>query len=121
MPLRILVVDDSIVTRSLIKEFAECFGHQVVAEAATLQEAVAAYQSHKPDFVTLDLSLAEGDGLSVLKALRKLDPKARILVVSGNVQQEVHEAVQKAGAAGFLSKPFTLDDLGRALTRFSPG
>ncbi|MCX5795188.1 MAG: response regulator [Elusimicrobia bacterium] len=120
MPLRILVVDDSVVTRSLIQEFAECFGHQIVAEAAALPEAVAAYQSHKPDLVTLDLSLADGDGLAVLKALRELDPKARVLVVSGNVQQVVHDEVRQAGAAGFLSKPFTLEDLGRALSRFSP-
>ncbi|MBI5241834.1 MAG: response regulator [Elusimicrobia bacterium] len=121
MPLRILVVDDSIVTRSLIQEFSECFGHQVVAEAATLTAAVAAYKEHKPDLVTLDLSLADGDGLAVLKALRRIDPAARVLVVSGNVQQAVHDEVRDAGAAGFLSKPFTLDDLGRALTRFSQG
>ena len=63
MPLRILVVDDSVVTRSLIQEFAECFGHAVVAEAATLPDAVAAFKEHKPDLVTLDLSLADGDGL----------------------------------------------------------
>jgi two-component system chemotaxis response regulator CheY len=121
MPLRILVVDDSVVVRGLIQEFAERFGHQVVAEAASLPEAVAAYQSHNPDLVTLDLSLVGGDGLAVLKALRGLDPKARILVISGNVQQAVHDEVQGAGAAGFLSKPFTRDDLGRALTRFSQG
>ena len=121
MPLRLLVVDDSVVTRGLIREFAECFGHQVVGEAATLPEAVSAYRTQKPDLVTLDLSLAAGDGLAVLKALRALDPKARVLVVSGNVQQAVHDEVQGAGAAGFLSKPFTLDDLGRALTRFSQG
>ena len=121
MPLRILVVDDSVVTRSLIQEFAECFGHAVVAEAATLPDAVAAFKEHKPDLVTLDLSRADGDGLTVLKALRGLDPKARVLVVSGNVQQAVHDEVQGAGAAGFLSKPFTLDELGRALTRFSQG
>jgi two-component system chemotaxis response regulator CheY len=121
MPLRLLVVDDNVVARGLIQEFAESFGHQVVAEAATLPEAVAAYQLHKPDLVTLDLSLADGDGLAVLKALRELDPKARALVVSGNVQQAVREEVQAAGAAGFLSKPFTLDDIGRALSRFSQG
>jgi ActR/RegA family two-component response regulator len=65
--------------------------------------------------------LADGDGLAVLKALRELDSKARVLVVSGNVQQAVHDEVQGAGAAGFLSKPFTLEDMGRALTRFCQG
>ncbi|MDD5629603.1 MAG: response regulator [Elusimicrobia bacterium] len=121
MPLRILVVDDSVVTRSLIQEFAEGLGHAVVGEAATLGEAVAAYQSQKPDLVTLDLSLADGDGIAVLKTLRGLDPQARVLVVSGNVQQAVHDEVRMAGAAGFLSKPFTLEDLKRALARFTQG
>jgi hypothetical protein len=44
-----------------------------------------------------------------------------VLVVSGNVQQAVHDEVQGSGAAGFLSKPFTLDELGRVLARFSQG
>ena len=46
---------------------------------------------------------------------------SHVLVISGNVQQAVHDEVQGAGAAGFLSKPFTLEELGRALTRFSQG
>ena len=119
MPLRILIVDDSDMTRELIHEFAECSGHQIVAEAATMQEAVAAYQSSKPDLVTLDLSLADGDGLGVLKALRRLDPRARVIVVSGTIQKNARDEVQRAGAAGFLSKPFSLEDLGGVLARFS--
>ena len=103
MPMRILVVDDSVVMRELIREFAKSFGHEVVGEAATQAEALAAYRAHKPDLVTLDLSLADGDGLAVLKALRKLGGRARVLVVSPNIQRTVHAAVRAAGAARILS------------------
>jgi hypothetical protein len=48
MPLRILVVDDSVVTRSLIQEFAECFGHQVVGEAAFFSQVSGAWASVDP-------------------------------------------------------------------------
>jgi two-component system chemotaxis response regulator CheY len=119
MALRVLVVDDSLVARSLLKEFIDCCGHQVVAEAETLQGSLDAYREHKPDLVTLDLSLADTDGVTVLKALRAMDPNARVLVVSANVEGSVHEAVQAAGAVGFLSKPFSLADVNRVLTRFS--
>jgi two-component system chemotaxis response regulator CheY len=120
MPMRILVVEDSVITRDLIREFIETCGHQVVAEAETLQSAVDAYLEHKPDLVTLDLSLADTDGLSVLKALRAMDASARVLIVSANIQQNVHEEVRAAGAVGFLSKPFALADVKRVLSSFSP-
>lgn len=120
MALRLLVVDDSIVTRALLREFAEGCGHEVVAEAETLQEAVDAYRAHKPDLVTLDLSLADTDGLAVMKAIRAMDEKARVLVISANVQQSVHDAVTAAGSSGFLSKPFSFEDIRRVLGNFSP-
>ena len=119
MPLRILIVDDSAVARSLLREFAECCGHEVVGEAENLPDTLAAYAAHKPDLVTLDLSLADTDGLSVLKELRASDPRARVLVISANIQQSVHDEVKAAGAAGFLSKPFTLADVTRVLASFA--
>jgi len=84
MPLRILVVDDSLITRALLREFAEGCGHEVV-EAETMQEALDAYRAQKPDLVTLDLSLADTDGLSVLKAIRALDETARVLLLAADV------------------------------------
>jgi two-component system chemotaxis response regulator CheY len=119
MALRLLVVDDSQVSRILITEMAREAGHQVVAEAESLQEAVAAYRTHKPDVVTLDLSLANEDGRNILKALRAADPQAQVLVISGNAQPQVREQLAASGAGGFVSKPFSPDDLARAFSRFS--
>jgi len=120
MPLRLLVVDDSQVSRILITEMVREVGYEVVAEAESLDGAVEAYRTHKPDVVTLDLSLANEDGRNILKALRQEDPQARIVVISGNAQPQVREQLSQAGAQGFVSKPFAPDDLLRALSRFTP-
>jgi two-component system chemotaxis response regulator CheY len=119
MALRLLVVDDNQVSRILIMEMVRESGHQVVAEAESLQGAMEAYRTHKPDVVTLDLSLADEDGRSILKALRREDPRAQVVVISGNAQPQMREQLAAAGASGFVSKPFTPDDLARALSRFS--
>jgi two-component system, chemotaxis family, chemotaxis protein CheY len=118
MSLRIMVVDDSPVSRILITEMVREAGHQVVAEAETLAQALAAYQTHKPDVVTLDLSLANEDGRNILKALRGLDAQAQVVVISGNSQPKVIAEITAAGAAGYLTKPFDHDDILRALSRF---
>ncbi len=115
--LRTLIVDDSVATRMLLRDMLESAGHQVLAEAENQDEAVKAYAAHKPDVTTLDLSLAQGDGLSVLKAIRQLDAKAKVVVISGNSQQKVLEMIQAAGATGFLAKPFKIDELIAAVER----
>ena len=120
MPLRLLVVDDSPVSRILITEMVREGGHEVVAEAEDMAQTLEAYRNQKPDLVTLDLSLAKEDGRAILKALLENDPKAKVLVISGNTQERVIADLITAGAAGFVAKPFDQDDLLRALTRFSP-
>lgn len=117
MALRVLVVDDNPVARFLIKEMIESSGHQMIAEAENLAETIKAYQEHKPDVVTLDLSLVQDDGMSILKELRKIDAKAKILVVTGNSQKRVLDQVIEAGAAAFLNKPFHIEDLLGALQK----
>ena len=120
MPLRILVVDDNIVARSLLREFFDILGHEVVAEAATLPETESAYRTHAPDLVTLDLSLPTTDGLDVLKALLAIDGKARVLVISANSQQLVRDAVLAAGAVGFVTKPVSIAEMKAALAGLPP-
>ncbi|MBI5245822.1 MAG: response regulator [Elusimicrobia bacterium] len=113
--LRILIVDDSPAERMILRDILEGFGHAVVAEAESEAPALAAYAHHKPDLVTLDLSLAEGDGVTVLKALRAADPAAKALIISGNSQKKVVEMVLAAGAKGFLEKPYSPEELSSAV------
>ncbi|MFA6316188.1 MAG: response regulator [Elusimicrobiota bacterium] len=120
MGLRVLIVDDNQVARLLLSSMLSMAGHEPVAEAENLKSTLAAYQKHFPDLVTLDLSLAEGDGLTVLRMLRKLDSGARVLIVSGNTQRQVMEQVMKEGALGVLAKPFTAEDLAKSLEGIEP-
>ena len=115
MPLRVIIVDDSPITRIMIRDMLESFDHQVVAETETLADTVKAYLTYKPDLVTLDLSLTKENGLTILKALREADPRAKVLIVSGNSQNKVREQIVTSGAAGFLSKPFDCDELMKAV------
>ena len=97
--------------RSILRDAFELCGHRIVGETETMNDTLNAYAQHKPDIVTLDLSLTECDGLSVLKALRQLDGRANVLVISANEQKKVQEVVLAAGAMGFLPKPFKISDL----------
>lgn len=114
---KVLIVDDSPVTRMIIGEFLTMSGHEIAGEAESLAEAVAGYAAKKPDLVTLDLSMGQDDGFAVLKALRALDPKVKVLIVSANSQPDIYDRLLKDGASGFMTKPFTLADLLTAVSK----
>lgn len=122
-PLRILVVDDNEAVRLVLTELLTDLGHQVVAEAESGEAAHKMYAEHKPDLVTLDLSLSAspgGDGLSVLKALRGADAKAQVIIISGNCQEKVKKAAEDAGAMAFVSKPINAAALATAVAKAIP-
>jgi two-component system chemotaxis response regulator CheY len=86
-----------------------------VVEADDGLIALEQYFLQKPDVVLLDLVMKGMYGLDVLKKLRELDPGARVLVVSADVQSSSHELVEEAGAKGFVNKPFDRDQILDAL------
>jgi two-component system, chemotaxis family, chemotaxis protein CheY len=111
---KILVVDDSALARRNLRQILEPAGYQVV-EAEDGLVALERYFLEKPDVVLLDLVMKGMYGLDVLKKLRELDPSARVLVVSADVQSSSHELVEEAGAKGFVNKPFDKDEILGAL------
>ena len=120
MALRMIIVEDNLVTREMIKDMLDLLGHQVVAEVEDLAGTLAAYQQHKPDGLTIDLSLPKEDGLTILKALRAADPNVRAIIVSGNSQARIREEVLAAGAVELLPKPIELDSLRKVLGKVFP-
>jgi two-component system chemotaxis response regulator CheY len=114
MTAKVLVVDDSALARRNLRQILEPAGYQVV-EADDGLVALERYFLEKPDVVLLDLVMKGMYGLDVLKKLRELDPGARVLVVSADVQSSSHELVEEAGARGFISKPFDRDEILGAL------
>ncbi len=101
---KIVVIDDSPITRAMISDFLLMNGHQVAAEAENLAQTLAAYNAHRPDLVTLDLSMGREDGFTILRALLAADAKVKVLIVSANTQPEIYDQLIKEGATGFIVK-----------------
>ncbi len=111
-----LIVDDAVVMRMRLRDMLEPF-FEIVGEASTGQEAVAEYASLKPDFVTMDITMPELNGMEALKSILAVDPAAKIVVVSAVGQKMmVFEAIE-GGAKDFVVKPFEPERVVKAVKR----
>jgi two-component system chemotaxis response regulator CheY len=106
----VLVVDDSGLARRRVRGVLEGAGYEVL-EAEDGMSALERYFVAKPDLVLLDLVMKGMYGLDVLTKLREMDPDARVIVISADIQTSSHEMVERAGAAGFLMKPIDAEQL----------
>ena len=106
MAVKLLVVDDAMIIRELIKEAAAEAGFQVAGEAANGQEAIDRFQQLRPDVVTLDLVMPKFDGLHALEGILAIDPLAKVIVVSALEQTTILKDAFRKGATDFITKPF---------------
>jgi two-component system chemotaxis response regulator CheY len=116
---RVLVVDDAAFMRKVVSDALSKGGHEVIGEASTGVEAIARYRELQPELTTLDITMPEMDGLTALKEIMAIDPRARIIMCSALGQEsKVLEAI-KSGAKDFVVKPFkverVLDAVGKAM------
>ncbi len=105
---RVLVVDDAAFMRVRTTKVLQDNGHEV-AEAENGLQAVKKYQEWRPDAVLMDITMPEMDGLAALKEIRKIDPAARIAMVTAMGQQQIVMEAIKSGAKDFVVKPFQPD------------
>ena len=110
MSAKILLVDDSGLARRSARRTLEGAGYEVV-EAEYGLGALERYFTDKPDVVLLDLVMKGMYGLEVLGKLREMDPDARVIVVSADIQTSSRDLVTEAGARGFLNKPARPEDM----------
>lgn len=101
----ILVVDDSAMSRRMLRRILEAAGHSVL-EAEDGLAALERYALERPALVLLDMTMRGMHGLEVLDQLRALDPEARVVVASADIQRSTRELVAQGGARGFVAKPF---------------
>ena len=116
----LLVADDALIIRQIIKDMATSAGWTVVGEASNGQEAIERYRQLRPDAVTLDLVMPEHDGLHALHGIMEFDPRAKVLLVSALEQRGVLKEAFKAGAADFVAKPFDRQSLQATLNQLLP-
>jgi two-component system, chemotaxis family, chemotaxis protein CheY len=112
---RVLVVDDSALSRRTLRQILEPAGYDV-AEAEDGLSALERYFLEKPDVVLLDLVMKGMYGLDVLTKLRELDANAKVVVVSADIQTSSQELVEQAGGKAFVNKPFDKAEILKALS-----
>ncbi len=121
MGARVLVVDDAAFMRMMLKDILTKNGFEVVGEAENGKDAVEKYKELKPDVVTMDITMPEMDGVTAVKEIKKVDPNAKIVMVSAMGQQAMVIDSIRAGASDFVVKPFQPDRVLEALHKVLGG
>jgi len=103
---KILVVDDSALSRRVLRTLLESAGHHVI-EANDGTAAIERYFLNRPSLVILDLTMPDMHGIDVLKKLRALDPRARVVVVTADTQKTTRETALAEGALDVVHKPLS--------------
>lgn len=114
---RILIVDDAEFMRVALRKILQAHNFEVVAEACNGLEAVVKYKQHQPDLVTMDITMPEMTGLDALKAIRSLDPLAKVVMVSAMGQEAFIREAVTYGAKTFIVKPFREDHVVQTLNK----
>src|SRR6186713_2819174 len=112
---RVLIVDDESLVRWSLAERLRADGY-AIAEAGTAAEAVTAAEQGA-DLVLLDYKLPDGDGLSVLRRLRDIDPDTLVIMLTAHKSVETVVDAMRAGAFDYATKPFDLDDVALRVSR----
>ena len=107
----VLIVDDSKLSRKVLRNMLEEAGYAVIAEATDGEEGIAAYLQFKPDIVTMDITMPNMNGMESLKEILVMDKKAQVVMISAAGQQKKIVEAIKLGAKRFITKPFEEEDV----------
>jgi two-component system, chemotaxis family, chemotaxis protein CheY len=111
MAKRVLVVDDAIFMRDIIKDIFASGGFEVVGEASNGVEAVQRYKELKPDLTTMDLVMPFKNGIEATREILRGDPKAVVVMCSALGQEALVMEAIEAGAMDFIVKPPRAEDV----------
>jgi len=106
MAVRVLIVDDALFMRSMIRDIFSREGFEVVGEAENGAEAVRLQRELKPDLITMDIVMPVMDGLTALREIVRADAGAKVIMVSALGQEALIAEAVEAGARDFIVKPF---------------
>lgn len=117
-PKKILIVDDASFMRTVLKDIIKGNGlaHEII-EAGDGVDGVKAYQTQKPDLVTMDVNMPRADGIQALRAIMKIDPAAKVVMVTSVEQKQIVQDAMKLGARDYIVKPFDRSNVGLVLNK----
>jgi two-component system chemotaxis response regulator CheY len=117
MTVGILIVDDSNYMRSRLKSALDDDEYEVVDEASNGAWAVQKYkeQADDIDVVLMDIVMRKANGVKATAAIKHLDKDARVIMCTSVGQRKKMELAARAGADGYITKPFDDDEIVRAI------
>ena len=122
MSVRVLMVDDSVFVRDVLRHHLECIGCEIVAEAENTAQAVDLFQTVGPALVTLDVAVARSGGIGALalfRTMRERQPETPILIVSAIAFPEIRRTFMREGALDYIVKPFDGGSFEQVCTRLT--
>ena len=105
-PVRVLVVDDALFMRAMVREIFGASPFVVAGEAEDGEEGVRRYRELRPDLTTMDIVMPKMDGLRALREIMAFDPAARVVMCSALGQERLIAEAIGLGARDFIVKPF---------------
>lgn len=115
---KILIVDDSVFMRMILKNTLTKNGFNDIVEARNGLEAIEAFQRYKPDLVFLDIIMPENDGINALKRILDIDKDAEVVMLTAVGQEESRKECLRLGAVDYIVKPFGEQRVVEVLQRF---
>lgn len=116
---KIMIVDDAAFMRITIKNMLKKSAHEVIAEAENGKVAIERYRALAPDIITMDITMPEMDGLAALKEILRINPTAKIIMVSAMGQETMVREAIVSGAKGFIVKPFKEEGILSAIDKLA--
>jgi len=107
MDATVMIVDDAIFMRSILRGIMKDKGFNVVAEAASGIEAMKHLRTYTPDIIILDIILPDVNGLDLLESILDASPRTKVVVCSSIGQEQIIKKTLDHGAKAFIQKPFS--------------
>ena len=104
--MKVLIVDDTSLARSMLRKVVEECGVCDIFEAKNGLEAIQLFEKERPDLVTMDITMPEMDGITAMKKILEIDKTAMVIICSSLGQKEVVMEAIEAGAKQYIIKPF---------------
>jgi len=112
MSKRVLIVDDSLYMRTMIKDALQAAGYEIIGQAANGESAIDSALELKPDLITLDNILPDMIGTDILRVLKKDECLcSKVIMISAVGQESVIQEGMSLGASDYIVKPFTTESL----------
>ena len=107
----VLIVDDIAYVRKTLKQILSSHGFKIVGEAENGEQALDLFRETNPDLITMDLVMPLLNGVDATRMILKLDPEAKIIILSAMMQENLVTEAILAGAKDYILKPFNSEEV----------